>query len=295
MEQRKDLKIQPVQVASTDPAFISGLMPSGRDEPEDQRDGAATDQAEQDDAAATADADGSRAAGKEDAPEDSGDAEADQEPGAAEGEAPLAEDDDEAEGTTGEADEESAVAEATEDTATEASGGSGDSEVSDASDASGGSEDSDATDTSDAEDGGKPAFEAKDRRGSIAIDADGVRFTLDDQAAEWTWEEIAAVEYETTRFTRRLTVTAHTPDRRWYPAEVQAPDKSALKEWTARLDEVLDAYFEEESVHGTDEEPDSVEPEDVDEPASGEESASAEEPSAESAAESAAAEAPAKN
>ncbi|MFJ6568216.1 hypothetical protein ACIQNU_12380 [Streptomyces sp. NPDC091292] len=91
-----------------------------------------------------------------------------------------------------------------------------------------------------------PAFSVSDRRGSITVDGAGVRFELDDQTAEWRWEEIGAVEYDTPRFGKRLTVVVHTPDRRWYPNEVEAPARSDLKEWTARLDEALDAWFEDE-------------------------------------------------
>ncbi|WP_420035343.1 hypothetical protein ACN2WE_25945 [Streptomyces sp. cg28] len=86
-------------------------------------------------------------------------------------------------------------------------------------------------------------LEAKDRRGSITVDETGVRYTLDDQQADFTWDEISAVEYGTSR--KRLTVTVHTPNSRWYPNDVEAPDKSRLKEWTESLDKALDAYFED--------------------------------------------------
>nr|WP_018530131.1 hypothetical protein [Streptomyces sp. SID8379] len=86
-------------------------------------------------------------------------------------------------------------------------------------------------------------LEAKDRRGSITVDATGVRFTLDDQEADFTWDEISAVEFGTAR--KRLTVTVHTPNSRWYPNDVEAPDKSRLNEWTETLDKALDAYFED--------------------------------------------------
>ncbi|MFI0237212.1 hypothetical protein [Streptomyces sp. NPDC016845] len=92
-------------------------------------------------------------------------------------------------------------------------------------------------------DGDGPVMEAKDRRGSITVDATGVRFTLDDQEADFTWDEISAVEYGTSR--KRLTVTVHTPNSRWFPNDVEAPDKSRLKEWTEQLDKALDAYFED--------------------------------------------------
>ncbi|MFG2925218.1 hypothetical protein ACGFYA_27385 [Streptomyces sp. NPDC048305] len=95
----------------------------------------------------------------------------------------------------------------------------------------------------DVEDG--PVFEVSDRRGSIRAAADGVRFRLDDQEAEFDWSEIGAVEVKTGRFGRRFTVTVHLSSRRWFNAEVEAGSRSDLKGWTAELDEVLDAYFEE--------------------------------------------------
>jgi hypothetical protein len=88
-----------------------------------------------------------------------------------------------------------------------------------------------------------PDFTASDRRGSITADATGVRLRLDDQEAEFRWDEIGAVEVGTSR--RRLTVTVHTPDSRWYPNDVEAPDKARAQEWADELDKVLDAYFED--------------------------------------------------
>ncbi|MFJ6855585.1 hypothetical protein ACIQM3_34525 [Streptomyces sp. NPDC091271] len=90
-----------------------------------------------------------------------------------------------------------------------------------------------------------PVFEVSDRRGSIRVDADGVRFRLDDQEAEFDWTEIGAVEVRTGRFGRRFTVTVHLSSRRWFNAEVEAGSRGDLKGWTAELDEALDAYFEE--------------------------------------------------
>ncbi|MEU6663531.1 hypothetical protein [Streptomyces sp. NPDC046821] len=88
-----------------------------------------------------------------------------------------------------------------------------------------------------------PAFSASDRRGSITADKTGVVLQLDDQEAEFRWDEIGAVEVGTSR--RRLTVTVHTPDSRWYPNDVEAPDKARAQEWADELDKVLDAYFED--------------------------------------------------
>ena len=90
-----------------------------------------------------------------------------------------------------------------------------------------------------------PVFEVSDRRGSITADREGVRFRLDDQEAEFDWDEIGAVEVKTPRFGRRFTVTVHISSRRWFDAEVEAPSKKLLTEWEAELDKVLDAYFEE--------------------------------------------------
>lgn len=90
-----------------------------------------------------------------------------------------------------------------------------------------------------------PVFEVSDRRGSITADRDGVRFTLDDQEADFRWDEIGAVEVKVPRFGRRFTVTVHMSTRRWFNAEVEAAARSSLKEWAQELDVVLDAYFEE--------------------------------------------------
>ena len=90
-----------------------------------------------------------------------------------------------------------------------------------------------------------PVFEAADRRARIVADHRGVRLRLDDQDCEFRWDEIGAVETESPRFGKRFTVTVHTPDRRWYPIEIEAKSRSLHEEWDAKLDEVLDAYFEE--------------------------------------------------
>ncbi|WP_327370426.1 hypothetical protein [Streptomyces sp. NBC_01217] len=100
-----------------------------------------------------------------------------------------------------------------------------------------------AADDKEAADG--PVFEVSDRRGSITADRDGVRFRLDDQEADFHWDEIGAVEVKTPRFGRRFTVTVHMSTRRWFNAEVEAPARSNLKQWAEELDAVLDVYFEE--------------------------------------------------
>ncbi|MFI1759591.1 hypothetical protein [Streptomyces sp. NPDC020571] len=90
-----------------------------------------------------------------------------------------------------------------------------------------------------------PVFEAADRRARIVADHKGVRLSLDDQSCEFRWDEVGAVETETGRFGKRFTVTVHTPDRRWYPIEIEATSRSRFPEWESALDEVLDAYFED--------------------------------------------------
>ncbi|MCX4916714.1 hypothetical protein [Streptomyces sp. NBC_00687] len=101
-----------------------------------------------------------------------------------------------------------------------------------------------ADEESDAEPEG-PVFEASDRRASIRADHGGVRLRLDDQEAEFRWDEIGAVETESPRFGKRFTVTVHTPDARWYPIEIEAAARSRFKEWEEQLDAVLDTYFED--------------------------------------------------
>jgi hypothetical protein len=90
-----------------------------------------------------------------------------------------------------------------------------------------------------------PVFEAADRRAKIVADHKGVRLTLDEESCEFRWDEIAAVETESPRFGKRFTITVHTPDRRWYPIEIEAAARARFKEWESELDAVLDAYFEE--------------------------------------------------
>ncbi|WP_345592609.1 hypothetical protein [Streptomyces marokkonensis] len=97
----------------------------------------------------------------------------------------------------------------------------------------------------DAETPDGPVFEASDRRARIVADHKGVRLALDDQKCEFRWDEVGAVETETGRFGKRFTVTVHTPDRRWYPIEIEATSRSRFPEWESALDEVLDAYFDD--------------------------------------------------
>ncbi|SEC26104.1 hypothetical protein SAMN05216483_1364 [Streptomyces sp. 2131.1] len=106
-------------------------------------------------------------------------------------------------------------------------------------------EESDKGDESDEEAADGPSFEVSDRRGSIAAGPEGVRFTLDDQQADFGWDEIGAVELKPARFGRRFTVTVHLSSKRWFNGEVEAESRSSLKEWTEGFDAVLDTYFEE--------------------------------------------------
>lgn len=105
--------------------------------------------------------------------------------------------------------------------------------------------DEDDADSREAEATDGPVFEASDRRAKVIADRKGVRLKLDDQECEFRWDEIGAIETESPRFGKRFTITVHTPDRRWYPIEIEAKSKSDHKEWETGIDEVLDAYFED--------------------------------------------------
>ncbi|MEV7733826.1 hypothetical protein AB0O75_17370 [Streptomyces sp. NPDC088921] len=100
-----------------------------------------------------------------------------------------------------------------------------------------------------------PVFEASDRRAKFIADHQGVRLSLDDQACEFRWDEIGAIETETPRFGKRFTITVHTPDRRWYPIEIEAESRARFAEWDDQLDAVMDKYFEDETPETKEEEP----------------------------------------
>jgi hypothetical protein len=104
-------------------------------------------------------------------------------------------------------------------------------------------EEAEADETPEAAEG--PVFEAADRRARILADHRGIRLSLDDQECEFRWDEIGAVETETPRFGKRFTVTVHTPERRWYPIEIEASSRARFAEWEQQLDAVLDTYFED--------------------------------------------------
>jgi hypothetical protein len=133
---------------------------------------------------------------------------------------------------------------AAEDTASGA--GPADADAESESEEPGESADSEESEESEeAPDG--PVFEAADRRARIVADARGVRLRLDEEECEFRWDEIGAIETEAPRFGKRFTVTVHTPDRRWYPIEIEATARARFKEWDEQLDAVLDAYFEEDA------------------------------------------------
>ncbi|MFG2565143.1 hypothetical protein ACGFR6_06835 [Streptomyces sp. NPDC048567] len=106
-------------------------------------------------------------------------------------------------------------------------------------------EDEEEQEETDEEPAEGPSFEVSDRRGSISAGPGGVRFTLDDQQADFGWDEIGAVELKPARFGRRFTVTVHLSSQRWFNGEVEAPSRGSLKEWTEGFDAVLDTHFEE--------------------------------------------------
>ncbi|MEU1451613.1 hypothetical protein [Streptomyces avermitilis] len=210
MEQRIGSNSQPLDVAAVDPAFIPGLTPTVSAEPKSsaEPEGAA----EPEKTAEVAD---------EASPEDKTSEEA----------------------PAGEAAEEPSPA---KDSAKESSKDSAkDSDEAEDEPAEEADDEADSEAESEGPDSEGPAFEASDRRASIVADRRGVRLRLDDQEAEFRWDEIGAVETESPRFGKRFTITVHTPDRRWYPIEIEASARSRFKEWETKLDEVLDAYFQE--------------------------------------------------
>jgi hypothetical protein len=209
VEQSTGSNTQPLHAVGADPAFIPGITPPRSKEPDD---------------------DAPELTAAEEVPKDSEESE------------PTAE----AEGVdaadTADLTDAADPADAPEDTTAEkASTPAAESKADEADPAD--PADESAPDPEDKADG--PVFTASDRRGSITADKAGVRLRLDDQEADFRWDEIGAVEIDISRFGRRFTVTVHTPGNRWYPGEVQAQAKSDLEAWTTELDAVLDAYFED--------------------------------------------------
>ncbi|MET7986347.1 hypothetical protein [Streptomyces sp. NPDC005281] len=216
MEQRIGSKSQPLDAAAVNPAYIPGLTSPVPAEPEDAV--AETEEATVGEPAADDAVPGEAAS--DDAV--SG--------GTASGEAPAAE--------APEKSEESKESKESEESEESVSGEETDS----------------GTDPESGPVPDGPVFEASDRRASIRADHSGVLLRLDDQQAEFRWDEIGAVETESPRFGKRFTITVHTPERRWYPIEIEANARARFKEWEEQLDAVLDTYFEDGDGTGAAEE-----------------------------------------
>ncbi|MGA5062800.1 protein kinase domain-containing protein [Streptomyces exfoliatus] len=83
-----------------------------------------------------------------------------------------------------------------------------------------------------------PALVAADGDCGVIADADGIRFEVFDEEAEFSWPEIGSVEYESARRGRQFRVVVTLYDGSAYDCEVNG--RSALvKEWIAQLDLVL--------------------------------------------------------
>ncbi|MEU9468335.1 hypothetical protein AB0D78_17080 [Streptomyces avermitilis] len=226
MEQRIGSNSQPLDVAAVDPAFIPGLTPTVSAEPKST--------AEPEGAAEPEKAEVADEASPEDkTSEEAPDGEAAKKPS-------LAKDSAKASGKAAGKGSAKESAKDSDEPADEAEA-EADDEAEEEADDEAGSEGPD----SEGSDSEGPVFEASDRRASIVADRGGVRLRLDDQEAEFRWDEIGAVETESPRFGKRFTITVHTPDRRWYPIEIEASSRSRFKEWETKLDDVLDAYFQE--------------------------------------------------
>ncbi|MEU6535286.1 hypothetical protein [Streptomyces sp. NPDC047000] len=221
VDQRIGPSSQPLGGAGFDPAFIPGLTAPTKPGP-DPADAPADSEAPEDEVPATGKPSPTTPAPRRTAEDTAAEAE----------DAEVAETTEEAGAAVGTASPESSDSpESSESSEPAASAAADDPEDAPA----------DADDAS-AED---PVFEASDRRARIVADRDGVRLSLDEESCEFHWDEIGAVETETPRFGKRFTITVHTPDRRWYPIEIEATARSRFKEWETQLDEVLDAYFQE--------------------------------------------------
>nr|WP_268247927.1 serine/threonine-protein kinase [Streptomyces lateritius] len=83
-----------------------------------------------------------------------------------------------------------------------------------------------------------PALVAADGDCGVVADAEGIRFEVFDEEAEFSWAEIGSVEHESARRGRQLRVVVTLYDGSAYECEVNG--RAALvKEWTARLDLIL--------------------------------------------------------
>ncbi|MFD6530477.1 hypothetical protein [Streptomyces sp. NPDC060184] len=208
MEQSIESKTKPEFAAGTDPAYIPGLTAPVPVRTGDEEEAGAPAETAADDAGIPDAVPADTAEKADEAPED------------AAGESAAA---------------------GTEPTVTDAdaeASGDGDGDASVDRDAT-------AAGSADGDEAGAPVFEISDRRGSIRVDKAGIRFTLDDQEADFDWSEVSAVEVKTAGMARRFTLTVHVSSRRWFNAEVVAESRKRLKEWPEELDVVLDAYFEE--------------------------------------------------
>ncbi|EST38322.1 hypothetical protein N566_08070 [Streptomycetaceae bacterium MP113-05] len=92
-----------------------------------------------------------------------------------------------------------------------------------------------------------PAFDVSDHRSSIVADGRGVVFRLDDTEARFRWPDIGSVEIGASRFGKRFEVAVGTTDHRRFDAEVIAPTRRTIQQWTEDLDAVLDVWFDEET------------------------------------------------
>ncbi|MEU9863936.1 protein kinase [Streptomyces sp. NPDC047971] len=88
-----------------------------------------------------------------------------------------------------------------------------------------------------------PALIIADSDCALVADADGVHFELHGEEAEFEWDEIGSVEYESERWGRRLRVVVTLRDGSAYTCEIGG--RAALvQEWMDRMDRVLDRYLQ---------------------------------------------------
>ncbi|MEV4945067.1 serine/threonine-protein kinase [Streptomyces sp. NPDC053755] len=89
-----------------------------------------------------------------------------------------------------------------------------------------------------------PVLVAADGECGVVADAGGIAFELFGEEAEFGWDEIGSVAYETARRDRRLRVVVTLRDGSSYDCEVNG--RAALVAgWTTQLDLVLDRYLSE--------------------------------------------------
>ncbi|MFD3332643.1 serine/threonine-protein kinase [Streptomyces sp. NPDC058700] len=83
-----------------------------------------------------------------------------------------------------------------------------------------------------------PALVAADGDCGVVADADGIRFEVFDEEAEFAWAEIGSVEYGAVRRGRQLRVVVTLYNGSAYECEVNGR-ATLVKEWVAQLDLVL--------------------------------------------------------